>query len=157
VISQIVQEFQFETSWINYSRVVGDVFGASLAIEALVAFFLEATFIGQWIFGWAGYRNAPTWPASEWGDRYEKLSAFFVLAAYSWIQHPVGFEIDPERGRAQLWEVLNNSTNQVAYPHVATAAFVTAAAFVRIGAIRSGSGTSGRAAYRQRTRPGAGQ
>ena len=61
------------------------------------------------------------------------LSAFFILAANSWMQHPVGFQINPERGRAELtslWAVLNNSTNQVAYPHVATASFLTAAAFV---------------------------
>ena len=120
-------------NWSDYSRFVGDVFGAPLAIEALVAFFLEATFIGLWIFGWDRLPKlahlACIWPVAIGTN----LSAFFILAANSWMQHPVGFEIDPERGRAELtslWEVLNNSTNQVAFPHVVTAAFVTAAAFV---------------------------
>jgi cytochrome bd ubiquinol oxidase subunit I len=133
VVTGIVQEFQFGMNWSAYSRFVGDVFGAPLAIEALVAFFLEATFIGLWIFGWdrlpKGIHLACIWLVAI----STNLSAFFILAANSWMQHPVGFEMNPERGRAELtslWAVLNNSTNQVAYPHVATAAFVTAAAFV---------------------------
>jgi cytochrome bd ubiquinol oxidase subunit I len=133
VVTGIVQEFQFGMNWSAYSRFVGDVFGAPLAIEALVAFFLEATFIGLWIFGWdrlpKGIHLACIWLVAI----STNLSAFFILAANSWMQHPVGFEINPERGRAELtslWAVLNNSTNQVAYPHVATAAFLTAAAFV---------------------------
>jgi cytochrome bd ubiquinol oxidase subunit I len=133
VVTGIVQEFQFGMNWSAYSRFVGDVFGAPLAIEALVAFFLEATFIGLWIFGWdrlpKGIHLVCIWLVAI----STNLSAFFILAANSWMQHPVGFEINPERGRAELtslWAVLNNSTNQVAYPHVATAAFLTAAAFI---------------------------
>ena len=133
VVTGIVQEFQFGMNWSNYSRFVGDVFGAPLAIEAMLAFFLEATFIGLWIFGWDRLPKLAHLACIWLVAMGTNLSAFFILAANSWMQHPVGFEIDPERGRAQLtslWEVLTNSTNQVAYPHVATAAFVTAAAFV---------------------------
>jgi cytochrome bd ubiquinol oxidase subunit I len=133
VVTGIVQEFQFGMNWSNYSRFVGDVFGAPLAIEALLAFFLEATFIGLWIFGWDRLPKLAHLACIWLVAIGTNLSAFFILAANSWMQHPVGFEIDPERGRAQLtslWEVLNNSTNKVAFPHVVTAAFVTAAAFV---------------------------
>ena len=133
VVTGIVQEFQFGMNWSNYSRFVGDVFGAPLAIEALLAFFLEATFIGLWIFGWDRLPKLAHLVCIWLVAIGTNLSAFFILAANSWMQHPVGFEIDPERGRAQLtslWEVLDNSTNRVAFPHVVTAAFVTAAAFV---------------------------
>jgi cytochrome bd ubiquinol oxidase subunit I len=133
VVTGIVQEFQFGMNWSDYSRFVGDVFGAPLAIEALVAFFLEATFIGLWIFGWDRLPKLAhllcIWAVAIGTN----LSAFFILAANSWMQHPVGWEIDPERGRAQLtslWEVLHNPVNMVAVPHVVTAAFLTAAAFI---------------------------
>jgi cytochrome d ubiquinol oxidase subunit I len=133
VVTGIVQEFQFGMNWSDYSRFVGDVFGAPLAIEAMVAFFLEATFIGLWIFGWDRLPKLAHLACIWLVAIGTNLSAFFILAANSWMQHPVGFEIDPVRGRAELtslWEVLNNSTNRVTYPHVATAAFVSAAAFM---------------------------
>ena len=133
VVTGIVQEFQFGMNWSDYSRFVGDVFGAPLAIEALVAFFLEATFIGLWIFGWDRLPKLAHLACIWLVAIGTNLSAFFILAANSWMQHPVGFEIDPVRGRAELtslWEVLTNSTNRVAFPHVLTAAFVSAAAFV---------------------------
>jgi cytochrome bd ubiquinol oxidase subunit I len=133
VVTGIVQEFQFGMNWSDYSRFVGDVFGAPLAIEAMVAFFLEATFIGLWIFGWDRLPKLAHLACIWLVAIGTNLSAFFILAANSWMQHPVGFRINEERGRAELtslWEVLNNSTNRVAYPHVATAAFVSAAAFV---------------------------
>ena len=126
VVTGIVQEFQFGMNWSDYSRFVGDVFGAPLAIEALVAFFLEATFIGLWIFGWDRLPKLAHLACIWLVAIGTNLSAFFILAANSWMQHPVGFQIDPERGRAELtslWEVLNNSTNRVAFPHVLTAAF----------------------------------
>jgi cytochrome d ubiquinol oxidase subunit I len=133
VVTGIVQEFQFGMNWSSYSRFVGDVFGAPLAIEAMVAFFLEATFLGLWIFGWDRLPKLVhllcIWAVAIGTN----LSAFFILAANSWMQHPVGFEIDPERGRAQLtslWTVLHNPVNMVAVPHVITAAFLTAAAFI---------------------------
>jgi cytochrome d ubiquinol oxidase subunit I len=133
VVTGIVQEFQFGMNWSDYSRFVGDVFGAPLAVEAMVAFFLEATFIGLWIFGWDRLPKLAHLACIWLVAIGTNLSAFFILAANSWMQHPVGFEIDPVRGRAHLtslWEVLTNSTNRVAFPHVLTAAFVSAAAFV---------------------------
>ncbi len=133
VVTGIVQEFQFGMNWSDYSRFVGDVFGAPLAIEAILAFFLEATFIGLWIFGWDRLPKLAHLACIWLVAIGTNLSAFFILAANSWMQHPVGFQIDPQRGRAELtslWEVIDNSTNRVAYPHVVTAAFVSAAAFV---------------------------
>ena len=104
VVTGIVQEFQFGMNWSNYSRFVGDVFGAPLAIEALVAFFLEATFIGLWIFGWDRLPKLAHLACIWLVAIGTNLSAFFILAANSWMQHPVGFEIDPERGRARAHE-----------------------------------------------------
>lgn len=66
VATGIVQEFQFGMNWSEYSRFVGDVFGAPLALEALVAFFLESTFLGLWIFGWTRLPKSCTWPPSGW-------------------------------------------------------------------------------------------
>jgi len=133
VVTGLVQEFQFGMNWSDYSRFVGDVFGAPLAIEALLAFFLEATFLGLWIFGWdrlpKGLHLASIWIAAL-GSLF---SAYFILAANSWMQHPVGFRINPDNGRAELtslWAVLSNSTNMVAFPHVVTSCFVTGAAFI---------------------------
>jgi cytochrome bd ubiquinol oxidase subunit I len=133
VVTGLVQEFQFGMNWSDYSRFVGDVFGAPLAIEAMVAFFLEATFLGLWIFGWERLpRRAHL--ATIWIVAVGTLlSAYFILAANSWMQHPVGFRFNAERGRAELtdfWAVLTNSTNLVAFPHVITACFVTGAAFI---------------------------
>jgi cytochrome d ubiquinol oxidase subunit I len=133
VVTGIVQEFQFGMNWSQYSRFVGDVFGAPLAIEGLIAFFLEATFIGLWIFGWDRLPKLAHLVSIWLVAISTNLSAFFILAANSWMQHPVGFQINPERGRAELTsllDVLNNSTNRVAYPHVATASFLTAAGFI---------------------------
>ncbi len=102
VVTGIVQEFQFGMNWSEYSRFVGDVFGAPLAMEGLVAFFLESTFLGLWIFGWGrlrpGIHLATIWAAAigTW------LSAYFIVAANSWMQHPVGVVFNAERGRAEL-------------------------------------------------------
>jgi cytochrome d ubiquinol oxidase subunit I len=133
VVTGIVQEFQFGMNWSDYSRFVGDVFGAPLAMEAILAFFLEATFLGLWIFGWERLPRLAhlgcIWVAAIGTN----LSAYFILAANSWMQHPVGFQVNPERGRAELtslWAVVTNSTTLAAFPHVITASFVTAAAFV---------------------------
>jgi cytochrome bd ubiquinol oxidase subunit I len=133
VVTGIVQEFQFGMNWSDYSRFVGDVFGGPLAIEAMLAFYLEATFIGLWIFGWDRLPKrvhlACIWIVALGTN----LSAFFILAANSWMQHPVGFRINRAKGRAELtdfWAVLTNDTNIVTYAHVVTAALLTAAAFV---------------------------
>src|SRR2546430_8273723 len=100
VVTGIVQEFQFGMNWSDYSRFVGDVFGAPLAIEALLAFFLESTFVGLWVFGWDRLPRrvhlATIW-ATATGSA---LSAYFILVANSWMQHPVGFRV--VGGRAEL-------------------------------------------------------
>lgn len=131
IVTGIVQEFQFGMNWSAYSRFVGDVFGAPLAIEGLLAFFLESTFLGLWIFGWDRLPKrvhlACIWLVAVG----TLLSAYFILAANSWMQHPVGYHING--GRAELtdfWAVLTNSTMLVAFPHTITAAFVTAGLFV---------------------------
>ncbi|MFC3999588.1 cytochrome ubiquinol oxidase subunit I [Nocardiopsis sediminis] len=133
VVTGIVQEFQFGMAWSEYSRFVGDVFGAPLAMEALVAFFLESTFIGLWIFGWdklpRAVHLACIWAAAIGTN----LSAYFILAANAWMRHPVGFTVDEETGRAQLtsiWAVLSNNQAWSTYLHVVSAAFITAGMFV---------------------------
>ena len=133
VVTGIVQEFQFGMNWANYSRFVGDVFGAPLAMEALVAFFLESTFLGLWIFGWERLSPrlhlATIWAAAIGAT----LSAYFIVAANSWMQHPVGAIYNAETGRAEMvdiWAVLTNSTTLAAYPHVIAGALLTAAVFV---------------------------
>src|SRR3569833_825547 len=131
VATGIVQEFQFGMNWSEYSRFVGDVFGAPLALEGLLAFFLESTFLGLWIFGWDKLPKtlhlAPIWIASIG----TLLSAYFILAANSWMQHPVGYQVNSATGRAELhsiWAVLTNSTTLVTFPHTITACFLTAGA-----------------------------
>jgi cytochrome d ubiquinol oxidase subunit I len=129
VVTGIVQEFQFGMNWSAYSRFVGDVFGAPLAIEGLLAFFLESTFLGLWIFGWDRLPRrihlACIWLASIG----TVLSAYFILAANSWMQHPVGYRINPVTDRAELTDfgaVLTNSTTLVTFPHTIAAALLTA-------------------------------
>jgi cytochrome d ubiquinol oxidase subunit I len=133
VVTGLVQEFQFGMAWSSYSRFVGDVFGAPLAIEGLAAFFLESTFLGLWIFGWGrlpkGVHLATIWLVALG----TVLSAAFIMAANSWMQHPVGYRIDPQTGRAQLtsiWAVLANPLFLWAYAHVLLAALVTGGAFM---------------------------
>ena len=98
VVTGIVQEFQFGMNWSDYSRFVGDIFGAPLAIEGLLAFFLESTFLGLWIFGWDRLPKklhlATIWLASIG----TMLSAYFILAANSWMQHPVGYTFNEAGG-----------------------------------------------------------
>jgi cytochrome d ubiquinol oxidase subunit I len=129
VATGIVQEFQFGMNWSSYSRYVGDIFGAPLAIEGLAAFFVESTFLGLWIFG--RDRLSPrVHLACIWMVAIGTLlSAYFILAANSWMQHPVGYEIDEASGRAELtsiWELLTNSTALLAFPHTILAAWATA-------------------------------
>jgi cytochrome d ubiquinol oxidase subunit I len=133
VVTGIVQEFQFGMNWSDYSRFVGDVFGAPLAVEALLAFFLESTFLGLWIFGWdklpRGLHNACMWIV----HLGTLASSWFILAANSWMQHPVGYTYNDETGRAELtdfWAVMTNKVQLVTFPHVITAAYMTAGAFV---------------------------
>jgi cytochrome d ubiquinol oxidase subunit I len=133
VVTGIVQEFQFGMNWSDYSRFVGDIFGAPLAIEGLLAFFLESTFLGLWIFGWDRLSKrvhlACIWLASIG----TMLSAYFILAANSWMQHPVGYIVNEATGRAELTDfgaVLTNSTAVGAFLHTITACFLTGGVFV---------------------------
>lgn len=133
VVTGIVQEFQFGMNWSDYSRFVGDIFGAPLAIEGLLAFFLESTFLGLWIFGWDRLPKRvhllTIWIAAIG----TAISAYIILAANSWMQHPVGFAVNAAAGRAELKDflaVVLNSTALVTFPHTIAAAFMTAGAFV---------------------------
>ncbi|TRW46271.1 cytochrome ubiquinol oxidase subunit I [Georgenia yuyongxinii] len=136
VATGIVQEFQFGMNWSEYSRFVGDIFGAPLAIEALAAFFLESTFLGLWIFGEG---KLPKWlhSACIWAVAVgTTLSAYWILAANSWMQHPVGAVFNPETGRAELdgvggfLEVITNNTLVAAFTHTLTASWLVAGTFV---------------------------
>jgi cytochrome d ubiquinol oxidase subunit I len=133
VATGIVQEFQFGMNWSAYSRFVGDIFGAPLAVEGLLAFFLESTFLGLWIFGWERLsprlHNACIWIVHVG----TLLSAYFILAANSWMQHPVGYSYNEKTGRAELndfFAVLFNKVQLVTFPHVVLAAYLTGGAFV---------------------------
>ncbi|OJX77614.1 MULTISPECIES: cytochrome ubiquinol oxidase subunit I [unclassified Leifsonia] len=130
VVTGIVQEFQFGMNWSDYSRFVGDIFGAPLALEGLLAFFLEATFIGLWIFGWdklpRGLHLATIWLTAAGSI----LSAYFIIAANAFMQNPVGYTLNPERGRAELtdiWAVLTNKVALAAFPHTIFGAFMVSA------------------------------
>ena len=133
VVTGIVQEFQFGMNWSDYSRFVGDVFGAPLAVEGLLAFFLESTFLGLWIFGWdriPAKLHAACMVIVHLGTL---ASAYFILAANSWMQHPVGYFFNPDTGRAEMNDfaaVLFNKVQLVTFPHVILAAYMTAAALV---------------------------
>jgi cytochrome d ubiquinol oxidase subunit I len=130
VVTGLVQEFQFGMSWSAYSRFVGDVFGAPLAMEGLAAFFLESTFLGLWVFGWnvlpRRVHLLTVWLVFVGAT----LSAAFILAANSWMQHPVGYTTDSRTGRPQLSSFGDLFTNPVflwGYAHVVLASLVTGA------------------------------
>jgi cytochrome d ubiquinol oxidase subunit I len=131
VVSGIVLEFQFGLNWASYSVFVGNIFGAPLAIEALLAFFMESTFIGLWIFG-RGRLSPRVHLATIWlVSLGTVLSALFILAANAWMQHPVGYKV--VHGQAVLtnfWLLLGNSTLWASFAHTLLAAFVTAGALV---------------------------
>jgi cytochrome d ubiquinol oxidase subunit I len=133
VVTGIVQEFQFGMNWSDYSRFVGDIFGAPLALEGLLAFFLEATFIGLWIFGWdklpKGLHLATIWITSVGTI----LSAYFILAANAFMQNPVGYHINAAKGRAELtdlWAVLTNKVALAAFPHTIFGCFMVSAGLI---------------------------
>ncbi|WP_431803101.1 cytochrome ubiquinol oxidase subunit I [Microbacterium sp. bgisy203] len=133
VVTGIVQEFQFGMNWSSYSRFVGDIFGAPLAFEGLLAFFLEATFLGLWIFGWTRLPRrihlATIWMA--WIGA--SLSAYIILAANAWMQNPVGYQMAADGSRAELNDFFAVLTNRVAlatFPHTMFASFMFAAAVV---------------------------
>lgn len=131
VVTGITLEFQFGTNWSGYSKYVGDVFGSLLAIEATVAFFLESTFIAVWHFGWN--RLSPKlhcvtiWLVALGSN----LSAYWILVANSWMQHPVGYAV--RNGRAELTDffaVITQPFALVTLGHVLSAAYVLAGFFV---------------------------
>ncbi|MBC8080393.1 MAG: cytochrome ubiquinol oxidase subunit I [Gorillibacterium sp.] len=131
VVTGILQEFQFGMNWSSYSRFVGDVFGAPLAVEALLAFFLESTFIGLWIFGWDRL-SKKLHMACMWIIFVGTLfSAFWILLANSFMQHPVGFAMN--NGRAEMndfFALITNGQLIVEFPHTIFGALMTGAAFV---------------------------
>jgi cytochrome bd ubiquinol oxidase subunit I len=133
VVTGIVQEFQFGMNWSDYSKFVGDIFGAPLAIEGLLAFFLESTFLGLWIFGWDRLPKK-VHLASIWLVAIgTQLSAYFILAANSWMQWPLGYTYNETTGRAELHDFAAVLTNKVAlatFPHTIAASFLTAGAFM---------------------------
>jgi cytochrome d ubiquinol oxidase subunit I len=131
VVTGIVMEFQFGMNWSEYSRFVGDIFGVPLAIEALLAFFLESTFLGIWIFGWEvlpkGLHLLAIWLVAIGSN----LSAFWILVANSWMQHPVGYTL--RNGRAEMTDFAALITNPYVwsqFPHVLFAGMATGAFFV---------------------------
>ncbi len=133
LVTGIVQEFQFGMNWSDYSRFVGDVFGAPLAMEGLLAFFFEATFIGLWIFGWDRLPKK-VHLATIWMTALGvMMSAYFILAANAFMQNPVGFEINEAKNRAELVDIGAVLTNIVAlnqFPHTITASLMFAGAVI---------------------------
>jgi cytochrome d ubiquinol oxidase subunit I len=133
VATGLVQEFQFGLAWSEYSRFVGDVFGSLLALEALLAFFLESTFLGLWIFGW-GRIPKKLHLAALWAAVIGSIvSAYFIIAANSWMQHPVGVEVDDATGRplqVDFLAVLTNNTALAAFSHAIVAALMVAGALL---------------------------
>ena len=131
----IVQEFEFGMNWSSFSKYVGDVFGAPLAIEGLGAFMLESTFIGLWVFG--RDRLAPKVHLATiylvWAGTW--LSAYFIIVANSWMQHPVGYEIDTSTDTAQandIGAIMFSKFAIYAYVHVILAGCLTGG-FVVLG------------------------
>ncbi|MNZ53436.1 Cytochrome bd-II ubiquinol oxidase subunit 1 [compost metagenome] len=128
VVTGIIQEFQFGMNWSDYSRFVGDVFGAPLAVEALFAFFMESTFIGLWIFGWDRLSKRVHLLSIWLVALGTTMSAFWILAANSFMQRPVGFEIN--NGRAEMndfFALITNGQLLVEFPHTVLGAFATGA------------------------------
>jgi cytochrome bd ubiquinol oxidase subunit I len=133
VATGLTMEFQFGMNWSYYSHYVGDVFGAPLAIEGLMAFFLESTFVGLFFFGWdklsKGGHLMVTWLVA-FGTNF---SALWILVANGWMQHPVGAEFNFETLRMELTsfsELLFNPAAQVKFVHTVAAGYTTASAFV---------------------------
>ncbi|GAC1366603.1 MAG: cytochrome ubiquinol oxidase subunit I [Ktedonobacteraceae bacterium] len=131
VVTGIVQEFQFGMNWSAYSRFIGDVFGAPLAIEALLAFFLESTFLGIWVFGWELLPKKIHLAAIWLVVIGSHLSAFWILTANSFMQEPMGYAL--HNGRAEMTDffaLLRNPNLWYQFPHVVFGAMVTGAFFV---------------------------
>ena len=131
VVTGIVQEFQFGMNWSEYSRYVGDIFGAPLAIEALLAFFLESTFLGVWIFGWERLSKRVHLMAIWLVAIGSNLSALWILIANSFMQEPVGYTL--EGGRAVMTDfgaLIFNPNVWYQFPHVLFSGLTTGAFFI---------------------------
>ena len=132
VVTGIVQEFQFGMNWSEYSRFVGDIFGAPLAVEALLAFFIESTFLGIWIFGWdrvsKGVHLAAIWLVAIAAN----VSAFWILAANSFMQQPTGYSVlaNGKIVMSSFLALIKNANLWVEFPHTVFAGFTTGAFFV---------------------------
>ncbi len=132
VVTGIVQEFQFGMNWSEYSRFVGDIFGAPLAVEALVAFFIESTFLGVWIFGWDKLSKRVHLLAIWLVALAANISAFWIIVANAFMQNPVGYQIAAS-GRAEMTDffaLLRNPNLWLEFPHVALGGLTTGAFFV---------------------------
>ncbi|MDR1320492.1 MAG: cytochrome ubiquinol oxidase subunit I [Gracilibacteraceae bacterium] len=131
VVTGIVQEFQFGMNWSGYSRYVGDIFGAPLAVEALLAFFIESTFIGIWVFGWERLGKKAHLTCIWLVAIASNLSAVWILIANSFMQNPVGYDI--VNGRAQMIDfpaLITNPHFLYQFPHVFSAGLCTGAFFI---------------------------
>ena len=133
VATGIILEFEFGTNWSNYSYLVGDVFGAPLAIEGIVAFFMESTFVAVMFFGWnkvsKGFHLASTWLTGLGAT----ISAWWILVANSWMQYPVGQEFNPDTVRNEMTSFLDVAFSPVAvdkFVHTVLSAWVLGAVFV---------------------------
>ena len=133
VVTGIVNEFQFGMNWSEYSRYVGDIFGAPLAMEALLAFFAEATFIGIWVFG-EGKIPEKARVGAIWLVAFgASFSALWILLANGWMQHPVGYTLNEATGRAELADflaVISNPKGWLFFWHTLTAGFATSSFFI---------------------------
>ena len=133
VATGLILEFEFGTNWSNYSYFVGDIFGAPLAIEGIMAFFLESTFIAVMFFGWnkvsRGFHLTATWLTAIGAN----LSALWILVANAWMQYPVGTAFNPETARQEMtsfWDVLFSPVAINKFFHTVTSGYVVAAAVV---------------------------
>ncbi|MEW5995521.1 MAG: cytochrome ubiquinol oxidase subunit I, partial [Candidatus Zixiibacteriota bacterium] len=133
VTTGLTMEFEFGTNWAYYSHYVGDVFGAPLAIEGLMAFFLESTFIGLFFLGWEKLSKRQHLAVTFFTALGSNLSALWILVANGWMQNPVGSEFSAETMRMEMTsfaQVLFNPVAQVKFVHTVSAGYVTASMFV---------------------------
>jgi cytochrome d ubiquinol oxidase subunit I len=133
VATGITMEFQFGTNWAYYSHYVGDIFGAPLALEGLTAFFLEATFVGLFFFGWDRLSRVGHLAVTCLLALGTNLSALWILVANGWMQHPVGASFNPQSMRMELtsfYDVFFNPVAQDKFVHTVSAGYVTGSMFV---------------------------
>ncbi|WP_421091333.1 cytochrome ubiquinol oxidase subunit I [Pseudochrobactrum sp. MP213Fo] len=133
VATGIVMEFQFGMNWSYYSHYVGDIFGAPLALEGLMAFFLEATFVGLFFFGWDRLSKLGHLMVTYLVALGSNLSALWILVANGWMQNPVGSSFNPQTMRMEITDffaVITNPVAQAKFVHTVSAGYVTASVFV---------------------------